>query len=91
VDSGKVFDRITQDYTFVMESGDCLLLYTDGVNEAANPEGDEFGLDRLTETFRQAAPQGALAVLDSFTRAVKDFAGSQPQSDDITLIVVQKK
>jgi sigma-B regulation protein RsbU (phosphoserine phosphatase) len=91
VDSGKVFDRITKDYSFAMESGDCLLLYTDGVNEAANAEGDEFGLDRLTEIFRQAAPQGAPAVLNAFTRAVKDFAGSQPQNDDITIIVVQKK
>lgn len=91
VDSGKVFDRVTRDHTFSMESGDCLLLYTDGVNEAANDEGDEFGLQRLTETFRIAAPGGAQAVLDAFQQAVKDFVGKQPQSDDITIIVVQKK
>ncbi|HWB02669.1 MAG TPA: GAF domain-containing SpoIIE family protein phosphatase [Verrucomicrobiales bacterium] len=91
VDSGKVFERATKDHTFFMESGDCLLLYTDGINEAMNAEGDEFGLERLTETFRQSAPRGAQAVLDAFQKAVKDFAGSQPQNDDITLIVVQKK
>jgi sigma-B regulation protein RsbU (phosphoserine phosphatase) len=91
VDSGKVFERTTKDYTFFMESGDCLLLYTDGVNEAMNAEGDEFGMERLTETFRGAAPGGAQAVLDAFQKAVKDFAGDQPQNDDITLIVVQKK
>lgn len=91
VDSGKVFDRVTKDQAFFMESGDCLLLYTDGVNEAVNAEGDEFGLQRLTETFRQAAPGGAQAVVDAFMRAVKDFAGSLPQHDDITLIVVEKK
>jgi sigma-B regulation protein RsbU (phosphoserine phosphatase) len=91
VDSGKVFDRATKDFAFNMESGDCLLLYTDGVSEAVNPDGDEFGLDRLTETFRTAAPGGATAVLDAFHHSVKDFSGSQPQHDDITLIVVQKK
>ncbi|HEX2746556.1 MAG TPA: SpoIIE family protein phosphatase [Verrucomicrobiales bacterium] len=91
VDSGKVFERATKDHTFFMESGDCLLLYTDGVNEAVNSEGDEFGMDLLTETFRKAAPGGAHAVLDAFQKAVKDFSGSQPQNDDITLIVVQKK
>lgn len=91
VDSGKVFERVTKDFTFEMESGDCLLLYTDGVNEAANSEGDEFGMARLTETFRNAAPQGAQAVLAAFQQAVKDFAGAQPQSDDITIIVVQRK
>lgn len=91
VDSGKVFDRVTRDHTFAMESGDCLLLYTDGVNEAVNSEGDEFGMDLLTETFRKAAPGGAQAVLDAFNEAVKTFAGSQPQHDDITIIAVQKK
>jgi phosphoserine phosphatase RsbU/P len=91
VDSGKVFDRATRDFTFNMESGDCLLLYTDGVSEAVNPDGDEFGLERLTETFRAAAPGGATAVLDAFHHSVKEFSGSQPQHDDITLIVVQKK
>jgi sigma-B regulation protein RsbU (phosphoserine phosphatase) len=91
VDSGKVFERATKDHTFFMESGDCLLLYTDGVNEAMNNEGDEFGMELLTETFRKAAPGGAQAVLDAFQKAVKDFAGSQPQNDDITIIVVQKK
>ncbi len=91
VDSGKVFERVTKDFAFDMQSGDCLLLYTDGVNEAANNEGDEFGLDRLTETFRLAAPSGAQAVLDAFQQAVSEFAGSQPQSDDITIIAVQKK
>jgi sigma-B regulation protein RsbU (phosphoserine phosphatase) len=91
VDSGKVFERATKDHTFSMESGDCLLLYTDGINEAVNSEGDEFGMEFLTETFRAAAPGGAQAVLDAFQKAVKDFAGSQPQNDDITIIVVQKK
>ena len=52
VDSGKVFDRVTRDFTLEMESGDCLLLYTDGVNEAVNGEGDEFGMDRLNDPFR---------------------------------------
>ncbi len=91
VDSGKVFERVTRDFSFEMLSGDCLLLYTDGVNEAANDEGDEFGLERLMETFRLAAPDGAQAVLDAFQKAVSEFAGSQPQSDDITIIAVQKK
>ena len=91
VDSGKVFERVTKDHAFEMESGDCLLLYTDGVNEAANDEGDEFGLAALTETFRAAAPRGARAVLDALMNAVKEFAGTQPQNDDITIIVIERK
>lgn len=91
VDSGKVFERITRDFTFSMESGDCLLLYTDGVNEAVNHEGDEFGMDRLTETFRQSAAAGPAAVISAFTDALKAFTGTQPQSDDITIIAVRRR
>ncbi len=91
VDSGKVFERVTKDHSFEMESGDCLLLYTDGINEAMNSEGDEFGTDRLLETFRRVAPNGAQAVVNALESAVKEFAGSQPQHDDITLLVVQRK
>lgn len=90
VDSGKVFERVTKDHAFEMESGDCLLLYTDGVNEAMNAEGDEFGMTALTETFRRTAPLGAQAVLDALTAAVKEFAGAQPQNDDITIIALQR-
>ena len=91
VDSGKVFDRVTRDFTFEMESGDCLLLYTDGVNEAVNSEGDEFGMDRLVETFRVSAGKGVKAVVEAFQREVQAFAGAQPQSDDITIIAVRKR
>jgi sigma-B regulation protein RsbU (phosphoserine phosphatase) len=91
VDSGKVFDRVTRDFTFEMESGDCLLLYTDGVNEAVNGEGDEFGMDRLIETFRVSAGKGVKAVVEAFQRDVRAFAGAQPQSDDITIIAVQRR
>ncbi|MES2706354.1 MAG: GAF domain-containing SpoIIE family protein phosphatase [Verrucomicrobiota bacterium] len=91
IDGGRVFDRVTKDFTFEMEPGDCLLLYTDGVNEAVNAEGEEFGLERLHEVFRQTALSGAHAILAAFRKAVADFVGSSPQSDDITIIAVEKR
>ena len=91
VDSGKVFDRVTKDFTFEMESGDCLLLYTDGVNEAVNKEGDEFGMERLVATFRESAGRGVKAVLEAFSAALEQFVGSHPQADDITIIAVRKR
>ena len=90
VDDGDVFDRVTKDYEFQMEPGDCLLLYTDGVNEAANVEGDEFGLDRLESCFRQAAARGSAAILEEVQAAVKQHVQDCPQSDDITLIAIQR-
>jgi len=91
VDSGKVFERVTKDHEFSMESGDCLLLYTDGVNEAVNVEGDEFGMAALTETFRRSAAQGAPAVVAALMTAVQTFSGTRPQQDDITIVVIERK
>jgi sigma-B regulation protein RsbU (phosphoserine phosphatase) len=90
VDDGDVFDRVTRDYHFTMAPGDCLLLYTDGVNEAENREGDQFGLDRLESSFRQAVPQGPQAVLQQIQADVKLHVLDTAQSDDITLIAIQR-
>ena len=91
IDEGTVFERVTKDFVFQLDPGDCLLLYTDGVCEAVDDSGDEFGIDRLKEEFLQTAPLGASAVVKAVTQAVKAFAGEKPQMDDITLIAIEKR
>lgn len=91
LDDGDVFDRVTKDYLFEMKPGDCLLLYTDGINEAENAAGDQYGLDRLQEAFRAAAPQGPAAILQQIQADVSLHVQGHPQSDDITLIAIQRK
>jgi phosphoserine phosphatase RsbU/P len=90
VDKGTVFDRVMKDHQLRMEDGDCLLLYTDGVNEAFDRQGREFGMARLTRLFQRAAPKGSKAVIESITQALNDFMSGYPQSDDITLVAVKK-
>ena len=90
IDSGNVFDRITNDFAVPLERDDCLILYTDGVTEALNTEGDEFGLERTTESVRTSASNGAQAIVRRVIDDVRNFAGSQPQNDDITLIAIRK-
>ena len=90
IDEGPVFERVTRDYIFTMHAGDLLLLYTDGANEALDIHGDEFGLDRVIEILRTRAPEGAAAVIEAISSAVTSFVGEHPQSDDITLIAIEK-
>jgi len=90
IDSGNVFDRITNDFAVPLARDDCLILYTDGVTEALNTEGDEFGLERTTESVRASASDGAQAIVRRVIDDVRNFAGSQPQNDDITLIAIRK-
>jgi len=90
IDSGNVFDRLTVDFAVPLERDDCLVLYTDGVTETLNAEGDEFGLDRMMQSVRAGASDGAQAIVRKIIGDVRDFTGSIPQNDDITLIAIRK-
>src|SRR3954452_16020289 len=90
IDSGNVFDRLTTDFAIPLERDDCLVLYTDGVTETLNAEGDEFGLDRMMQSVRASATNGAQAIVRKIVEDVRDFTGSVPQNDDITLIAIRK-
>jgi sigma-B regulation protein RsbU (phosphoserine phosphatase) len=71
-----------------LNPGDTLLLYTDGVTEAANPSGEEFGESRLVETLCSRHGLGAQPLLDSVIQAVQQFSGEE-QADDITMVVAR--
>jgi sigma-B regulation protein RsbU (phosphoserine phosphatase) len=90
IDSGSVFDRITGDFALSLKPGDCLLLYTDGVTEALDANGDEFGPERMMECIRASAPEGAPAMITRLIDELRAFVGAQPQNDDITLIAIRK-
>jgi phosphoserine phosphatase RsbU/P len=90
IDSGSVFDRMTNDVNVPLERGDVLVLYTDGVTEALDAEGYEFGVERMIQSVRASASDGASAIVTRVIEDVRNFAGSQPQNDDITLIAIRK-
>jgi sigma-B regulation protein RsbU (phosphoserine phosphatase) len=73
-----------------VEQGDMLVLYSDGVTEANNPEYDEFGEDRLIEVLRQNRHLPAQGIVKAVTKALAEFAGTAPQADDITLVVARR-
>lgn len=89
-DSGTVFERVTRDATIHMQPGDCLLLFTDGVNEAMTPQGDEFGEARIEAALARLAPAGPQAVIDGLLAEVDTFLAGRRSHDDITLIALQK-
>ena len=91
IDAGDVFDRVTKDVEIEMKTGDCLLLYTDGVCEAVDDHDNEFGLEKLEQVFSKAAAMGAERVVESIRQEVSAFAGDQPQMDDITMIAIEKR
>lgn len=90
IDKGDVFERVTKDESFEMEPGDCLLLYTDGVNEAMDAKGMEFGDERVQEKLAKYAAQGPKAVIGGIIADLEHFLKGRRSHDDITLIAMQK-
>jgi phosphoserine phosphatase RsbU/P len=90
IDSGNVFDRLTADVAVPLERDDCILLYTDGITEALDSEGNEFGLERTIAAVQSSAKDGAQAIVTRLIDDLRNFVGSTPQNDDITLIAIRK-
>ncbi|MGI9241515.1 MAG: SpoIIE family protein phosphatase, partial [Verrucomicrobiales bacterium] len=91
IDDGEVFDRAIALESVTLTPGDTVLLYTDGVNEALDPGGEEFGMQRLLDIFKTQSSKTADGLVESITTEIQRFAGNAPQNDDITLIAVQKQ
>ena len=75
--------------SMILKPGETLFLYTDGVSEAMNEADEEFGEQRLEAALAQSASLSVGDMLTAITAAVHEFAGSAPQSDDITCLVVR--
>ncbi len=90
IDAGDVFDEVIKDVTVDLSPLDTVVIYTDGINEAIDDEGNEFGQERLNEVLREAGPQSVDFLVKTIVDRVQTFSSGHPQSDDITLAVVQR-
>ena len=79
-----------QSRTLHLDKGDILVVYSDGLTDAENPQGETFGEARLLEIIQRESPSGSRAVEQRFLKAIEDFTQGMPQTDDITFVVVEK-
>lgn len=86
---GTLDDARLGEGTTEVAPGDRLLLYTDGIVEAANEKQEPYGTDRLEEFFRSNSDLGAENLLERIFRDVQDFVGSAPITDDLTLVLAE--
>ncbi|NOZ61240.1 MAG: SpoIIE family protein phosphatase [Calditrichaeota bacterium] len=77
--------------TTEMREGDWLVMYTDGVTEAQDKTGDEFGDERLIEFILKNRENSAEKMKQALLNEVKEFTENLPQSDDITLVIVKAR
>jgi serine phosphatase RsbU (regulator of sigma subunit) len=87
---GALADAEFQSSELMLEPGDTLVAYSDGVFECRNPAEEEFGLDRLTASLLEAKQPSAEATLMMLLAAVQDFANGNPLLDDMSLTLIQR-
>ncbi len=80
-----------QTRTVELQAGDTVLLYTDGVTEAQDLRAEQFGLERLRQSFREAVPGSAEGATEQVFAAVRAFAGEAPQFDDLTCLALRQQ
>jgi len=73
-----------------LDHGDMLVLYSDGVTEANNPDFEQFDDERFIQVLKQHRHQPATAIVEAVTRAVTEFCAGAAQADDITLAVAKR-
>ena len=77
--------------TLQMLPGDILVLLSDGIYEYNNGANEEFGETRVTDLIRANCHQSPKVLVASMLNAVAAFAGTAPQEDDITMVIVKRK
>ncbi|RJP76232.1 MAG: GAF domain-containing protein [Candidatus Zixiibacteriota bacterium] len=82
-------DIVYQQETVHLVAGELLLIYTDGVSEAMNAAGDEFGEDRIRQVLRESDGLPVHAAMVRLTNQALAFTGAQTPSDDLTLMLAR--
>lgn len=73
-----------------MEPGDVLVLFSDGVTEAPDPSGEDFGDERLAQLVASLRDRPAAEMVEAIEKAVTEFTQGAPAADDITVVVARK-
>jgi sigma-B regulation protein RsbU (phosphoserine phosphatase) len=87
---GAFDDVLLEERAIWLAQGDVVVLYTDGLTDAMNADGELFGLERLRALVAAQSGRTAEQVAAGLLSAVREFVGDTAQSDDLTLLVVRR-
>ncbi len=89
IDSGEMFEKLLEEQTIELHPGDLMVFFTDGISEAMNESDDCFGEARLGRLAEEHAHLSSDELRERVVREVQAFAGSAPQHDDMTMILLK--
>lgn len=82
------FERSIADARVSLQPGDVVVAYTDGITEAMNAQGEEWGIESFFDAARVAARDGANSVINNVRQRLERFVGNHAQYDDMTLVTL---
>ncbi|MCI0706135.1 MAG: SpoIIE family protein phosphatase [Ignavibacteriae bacterium] len=86
---GEIFQQSTEGSIIRLTDGDVCVFYTDGITEARNAEGDEYGYERLLQVVTSTRNESAQHIMTTLLNEVKAHTGYQSFADDMTLVVAK--
>src|SRR6266511_2638958 len=86
---GMFSDTRYHEYYLTIQPGEWLVLYTDGVTEAMNPQGEEFGTERLVQSVKRASQLSAKELITAVQKDVIEWTDGRGASDDVTFFVIK--
>jgi phosphoserine phosphatase RsbU/P len=89
IDNGEMFERLLEEQTIPLHSGDLYLFFTDGITEAMNENEDCFGEQRLGQLIEDHAHLPSGELRERVLREIAAFVGPAPQHDDMTMILLK--
>ncbi|MBL8020094.1 MAG: SpoIIE family protein phosphatase [Leptospirales bacterium] len=89
VSNSKIIGKMVNEITVDLSRGEMIYFYSDGISEAANPEGEFYGVHRLKEAIKTYGAGPAAEVRDAILSDIQAFTRTAPQHDDITLLVAR--
>jgi sigma-B regulation protein RsbU (phosphoserine phosphatase) len=89
IDNGEMFERLLEEQTIALHTGDLYLFFTDGISEAMNDRDDCFGETRLGALVGEHAHLPADELRERVLREIQAFVGGAPQHDDMTMILLK--
>lgn len=87
-----LWEPVTLDEKSVkLTSGDTLILYTDGMTDCRDPNGEPFGLERIKSLLSEQSKQNAQQVCNTLLETLQNYQSGAKQDDDVTLVAVKAK
>jgi sigma-B regulation protein RsbU (phosphoserine phosphatase) len=87
---GMINEFTFEEESLLLNKGDAIVIYSDGVSEAMTEDEEMFGEKRITDVINGHRDASPSQLIDHVVEAVKQFTSGYPQTDDITVVVISR-